>query len=433
MSLEQRVYEQINPEEIADLTLQLANIAGPEGHEEAVGQRVYQWLLDNDLPAQKQPVIGTRFNVLSPIQGAGGGRNLALNAHMDTVVVYRGEAQTGQQDTGAYQAWREGDRLFGLAVVNDRGCLATLLVAAKALKAAGVSLKGDLVLTAVAGETGAAPIEEYQGPEYTGKGIGTRQAIAYGPHVDYALVAETTDFGLSWVECGVAYVKVNVMGESVYTPRTRPDPALSPAQNPNAIVKMTQVIEAINTWAATYPDRHALQTPCGLVRPKANIGAIRGGSPCRPSETAASCSIYLDIWLAPGMPLRLALDELRQVLDAAGVPATVQVYLQRRGFVGQNVEPLAAAVSQAYREITGQEPPPVSEDILSMWRDTNVYNEFGIPAVTFGPPRHRTDRPRQLTAFKHHTTARHLTIPDMVLTAQVYARAAMDICGVAEP
>ena len=59
--------------------------------------------------------------------------------------------------------------------------------------------------------------------------------------------------------------------------------------------------------------------------------------------------------------------------------------MQRNGFIAQGVEPLADAATAACREVTGSAPPPVSEDITSMWRDTNVYNEFGIPALTFGP------------------------------------------------
>ena len=258
-------------------------------------------------------------------------------------------------DMDGYRAWREDDKLFGLAILNCRGPLSIWLIAAKAIQEAGVRLKGDLVLTAVVGETGAAQIEEYQGPQYLGKGIGTRTAIAYGPHVDYAMVGETTDFGISWVECSVAYVKINVAGESIYTPRTRPKAGAPLTENPSAIVKMAQVVQALNEWAATYPDRHGIQSPCGPVRPKVNIGAIRGGSPCRPSETAASCSIYMDMWRAPGASQREVLDELRGVLDASGVPATMQVYMQRNGFIGKGVEPLADAVTAAHREVTGSD------------------------------------------------------------------------------
>jgi acetylornithine deacetylase/succinyl-diaminopimelate desuccinylase-like protein len=427
----EEVYCHLDGEEIADLALQLSNIHGPEGHEQQVGEAVFQWMNANHISGKKLLVAGTRFDVLGTLSGIGGGRNLAFNAHMDTLLRYLGEAQSGVEDMDGYRAWRQGDRLFGLAVLNDRGCLATFLVAAKAIQKSGIRLRGDVVLTAVVGEIGAAPIEQYQGPEYLGKGIGTRHAIAYGPQVDYALVCETTDFGIGWVQCGVAYIKITVTGEGFYTPRTRPVPGMSASENPNAIVKMSKIIEAVTDWANNYPHRHALDTPCGTVRPKVNIGAIRGGAPPHPSETAASCSIYVDVWRAPGVPLRETLQELRLVLDATGLAATMEVYLQRNGYVGEGVEPLAKAVSCAYQELVGANPPAVSEDVLSMWRDTNVYNECAIPAVTFGPTRHKLVRATDDPAAKHNKVIRYLTIPDMVLAAKVYVKTALDICGVA--
>jgi acetylornithine deacetylase/succinyl-diaminopimelate desuccinylase-like protein len=431
MSIVEQIYGHLDGEELADLALKLASIHAPEGYEEPVGEAVYQWMVDQGIPAQKQLVAGARFNVIGRMVGVGGGANLAFNSHMDTVHIYKGEAQSGLHDMDGYRAWREDEKLFGLAILNCRGPMSIWLTAAKAIKDAGVRLKGDLVLTAVVGETGAAPIEEYQGAPFLGKGIGTRTAIAYGPQVDYALVSETTDFGMSWVQCGVVYVKINVTGESIYTPRTRPQAGASPAESPNAVVKMSHVVQALDRWASEYPDRHSLQSPCGLVRPKANIGAIRGGSPCRPSETAASCSIYMDIWMAPGTPLRDVMGELRQALDDTGAPASIQVYLRRNGFIGQGVAPLANAVTAAYRDLTGGDPPAVSEDIVSMWRDTNVYNEFGIPALTVGPTRYKMERHKHQTANKYQTIDRYLTIPDMLLAAKIYARTALEICGVA--
>ena len=49
----------------------------------------------------------------------------------------------------------------------------------------------------------------------------------------------------------------------------------------------------------------------------------------------------------------------------------------------------------------------------SMWRDHNVFNRAGIPAVTFGPRRWRP------------------TLNDFVTTTLLYAQTAIKICGVA--
>ncbi len=421
-----KVFQHLDSEEIAELALQLANIHGPAGHEEMVSEAVFDWMNANGIPARKLLVAGTRCDVLGTVAGVGGGRNLALNAHMDTVYRHVGEAQTGVEDLAGYRAWRENEKLFGFAALNDRGNLATLMVVAKAIQKSGIRLQGDLVLTAVVGETGGALIEEYQGPEYLGKGIGTRYAIAYGPHVDYALICETTDFGVGWAQCGVSYIKITVTGEQFYVPRIRPFPEMPIHENPSAIIKMSRIIEAVSDWANSYPDNHAVETPCGICRPKVDIGAIRGGFPPRLTETASSCSIYVDVWRGPGVPARDIFEELRGVLAHTGIPVKMEVYLQRNGYIGQHVEPLALAVSRAYRGFTGAEPPAVSEDVLSMWRDTNVYNECGIPSVTFGPKRHRPVAGWQTSQF-----AKYLIVPDMLLTAKVYVQTALEICGVA--
>ena len=60
------------------------------------------------------------------------------------------------------------------------------------------------------------------------------------------------------------------------------------------------------------------------------------------------------------------------------------------------------------------EPP----ERASIWTDTNVYNEMGIPAVKIGP-RGRRIGPR----------AEELAIDEMVRAAQLYALVALDICS----
>lgn len=51
------------------------------------------------------------------------------------------------------------------------------MIAAKAIKETGMKLGGDLFLTMVVGEIGMAPIDEFQGPQYLGKGLGSRDLV----------------------------------------------------------------------------------------------------------------------------------------------------------------------------------------------------------------------------------------------------------------
>ena len=422
MSSQVSFAQYIKPEELAELALKMANTFSPMGHEQPLAEVVYGWLKENRLNARLQPILTDRANVVAVLAGSGGGKSLLFNSHLDTEISGP-EFDRGMQapDINQIGGWREGNRLFGHTVLNDRGLMATTMVALKALRDSGVPIRGDVIFTGVAGETGAAPVDEYQGLTYEGKGFGSRHLVAHGVRADYALVAETTDFGLSWFACGACYLKVSVPGVNQYTPRSqRPD---NIRDHPNAIVKMAHVIQAIETWARDYEAKHTFQSPCGHVVPKVNIGAIRGGVPYRPNRTSPHCAIYVDVRILPGEdPLGIQ-GELQRAVDSAQVGARVETFLARAGAVGTGIEPLADEVKKAFKKVAGHDPlPEAPQEVVSMWRDNNVFNEAGIPSLTFGPPRRR-DKETNRLCFE---------LDDLVNMANVYAEVAYAICQLAK-
>ena len=407
----------IDAEELAALALRLANTFSPAGHEQPLAEVVLGWFEQNGIPVRLQPILPDRANVVAALQGTGGGASLLFNSHLDTEVSGPeydwGMAQPDINRTGAH---REGNNLLGHTVLNDRGLMATTMITLKALRDSGIRLRGDVIFTAVAGETGSAPVDEYQGANYDGKGFGSRFLVSHGVRADYALIAETTDFGLSWIACGACYFKVVVPGRNIYTPRSfRPDDI---RQHPNAIVKTVRVIEKVESWARQYEASQAFESVCGRVVPKINIGAIRGGIPYRPNRSSPHCAIYVDVRIVPGEdPLRVE-RELQSVVDSAQVGARVEMFLARDGVEGKKVERLAEAVRRCCKQVTGQDPPAKAPDeVVSMWRDNNVFNAAGIPSLTFGCARKKDEAGRL-----------YLDIEDLVVTATVYAQVAQSIC-----
>src|SRR5215469_16930165 len=87
--------------------------------------------------------------------------------------------------------------LTGNGLRNDKGPLACTLIAAKAIRKAGVPLPGDLIVTGVCGEIGQEPVDEFTAPAYLSKEVGTRYLITHGIVGDFAFVAEATDFGVT--------------------------------------------------------------------------------------------------------------------------------------------------------------------------------------------------------------------------------------------
>lgn len=416
------ILRHIDPDEVVDLALRLGSIDSPSGEEHDVADHLEAWCRAAGFDASRVRYDDVHAgNVLAFSRGAGSGagRSLLFNSHMDTVV--RSGDRTyfrAPDDPVLHTAWREGDHLVGVGLVNDKGPMAAWLVAAAAIRRAGVQLAGDLVLTMVTGEIGYEPVDEFQGPRWHGKDLGTRYVATHGGVADFAIVAETTGFQSVWAEAGKAFIKITVEGRpnAVYTPYLlRP---YSEAEQPNAVARTARLITAIESWALDWEERNTVATPGGTVIPTANIGAIRAGHPTQPVLTPAACEVYLDVRLPPGATPMAAQASLRRLLASLELEGSVEVYLFRRGYVASGAEDLVSSLDAATLVEVGSPPEPPARPVASsMWRDLNVFNEMGIPSVTFGP------------GGGTGGGNRGLAIDDLVAAARIYARAAVDICG----
>lgn len=415
---QKRVLELIDENELVDLAVAMGNITAPSGYEQPMADYVLGWLKSNGFDNSfQQRVAEGRSNTIGILRGAGGGKNLIFNSHMDSEQGM--PMRLAEEPPPGPKAWvdRSKRRIFGLAVQNDRGPMAAFMIAAKAIKKSGLSLAGDIITTMVVGEIGMGPVDEFIGTKYIGKGYGSRHAVTHGINADYALVAETTDFGVTWIEAGAAYFKITVEGRGVYTPRLPERGALK--DNPNALIKMIAVIQAIERWAVEYEKKYAIEYLVGKMVPKVSIGAIRAGAPYKPSTTPKSCSIYLDVRVPPPVDFVQVERELKEVVFSQGMGGTVECFMSRKGYEGKNVEPLVNAIRNAHSAVRGTPPPPVDTPETSMWRDINIFNEVGIPSATFGMPRMSApDAPE-----------RFVEIQDILDAARMYALVALEICG----
>jgi acetylornithine deacetylase/succinyl-diaminopimelate desuccinylase-like protein len=416
------VVKRIDAQEVVDLALALGNVDSPTGAEGPAGQYVYDWLSKNGFTPRRYALTEDRFNVAAWIDGSGGGYSLIFNSHLDTTL--RPDAVWSARDANDplyHSAWVEGDEIFGDGVVNDKGPMAAFLVAAKAIREAGYPLKGDLVVSAVAGEISREPIEEWQGPGYLSKDLGARFMATHGVVADFALVAEGTGFGIVGIEPGKAHFKVTVFtdGPRYYTPYLPRPTGLADA--PNAIVRTAAVIQAFEQWAYDYQRRNTYEGPAGTIEPKASINAIRSGYPFNLTSAPQLCSFYVDTRILPAAnPMDLR-DELRDVLRQVGVEGTVELFLYRPGFEATGAERLIDTIRRCHDQVFDQPPAIVGSPVTSMWRDTNAFNELGIPAISYAP------------RSTSHAAKKSFRVKDLTDAALVYARIAMDLCNQDRP
>jgi acetylornithine deacetylase/succinyl-diaminopimelate desuccinylase-like protein len=412
------VLAHIDHDELAQLGCDLTSIPSPTGHEKAIAEFILAWFEANGFKAVRQEVEIDRPNAVGILKGDGTGYSLGFNGHTDT-------SFTGTRDDLRMAANLEpddqlrgrivGDKVQGLGISNMKGGLASFMVAGKALKSSGIKLKGDVVLAAVVGEISRTPIGPWQGQEYRGEGIGTRHLLSHGMHTDYAVVTDGSDLNIVWTQAGVVQVKVTTFGRAEAAWGT--DRAEFPMEKVNAIVKMTRIIDAVEKWGATFEQKYVYRSPTGPLLPKVNVGAIEGGAPYRPNYFPGVCSIYVDVRMPPQVRPITVQRELERALNATGLDFEMDVYKSLLGHEGKNVEPLVKCAEEVHRYLFGVDIKPESPDRASIWTDTNIYNELGIPAIKIGP------RGRRISARNEE-----IDVDVMVKAAQIYALMALDIC-----
>jgi len=90
---------------------------------------------------------------------------------------------------------------------------------------------------------------------------------------DYALVGETSGFGIIKAECGAVWFKIRVYGRQLYTPRLQRGSTLR--EHPNVFWKMSHVIQALEKWAISYEASSKYEFLGGTIIPKAQVVQVR--------------------------------------------------------------------------------------------------------------------------------------------------------------
>ncbi|MXO65015.1 peptidase M20 [Altericroceibacterium endophyticum] len=411
----------IDQDELVSLALELGNIHSVSRYEAEAAQYVYDWMGREGFSPRKVGATPERPNIIGQLGGTAPGANLLFTAHLDT------ESPSGdpQQDSYRYRQstlndreWKEcwldeEGRLRGYPISNDRGPMACTLMAAKALRKAGIEPAGTAWITACPGEIGPEPIEEFEGIDYLGKDIGAHYLFHHGGVApDYAIAAEGTDFGMTWMGAGYAVFRIRLFGTGMFTPILDIPEKVSDHGNP--IYRLGPVIEALHEWGRDWAANGVIEGRGGRSEPKMQIASIRAGVPQDFGAGTEVCALYVEVALNPRQKAADAqhgLSAVMRKMDVAGFD--IMPVVVRHGFEAddQAVSPLAGAVDAATR-LARQAPVERAHPVYSsMWRDHNVFNMHRIPAVTTGMPRWRP------------------TPADMVSSTLIYALTMLSVCG----
>lgn len=137
-------------------------------------------------------------NITAVKKGAGGGRSLILNGHIDVVPEGNPAAWTYEP----FNAVEKDGKVYGRGSTDMKGGNTALLFALEALEACGITLKGDVLFQSV--------VDEECG------GAGTLAAVMRGYKADGALIPEPTNLKLFVKRQGSMWFRITVRGLSAH-------------------------------------------------------------------------------------------------------------------------------------------------------------------------------------------------------------------------
>jgi acetylornithine deacetylase/succinyl-diaminopimelate desuccinylase-like protein len=391
---------------LVDLALEAVSIPSYTGSEQAMAEFMRVALRDLGLRVQWQQVEDGRANVLGIWEGSGDGPTLMLNGHLDTS--YSGREPWLQGIPGFQPNGFERDgRIYGLGISNMKGALCCYLEALRALQDEGIRLKGDVMVAAVAGEIEKAQEGAAQGAEYRGYSTGSHHLVSHGGVADMCILGEPTENRVVLAHFGTIWLRLSTHGPFIHT-------AFSAGRvEENSIVRMRGVLDRVLEWLP----RWEAEMSYGDVLGVANVGAIRGGFGWRVSRTPHRTDLFVDLRVPPDVPMA---DARRRALGFArsleGVEA--EIYVTAPGAVIEDGHPLVGALEAAHEEVFGARP---DRDVTRWYSDASVLSRYGIATVNYGTA----------SGLPDPKLGENLEIDGLVRTAEVYARAALRICGIA--
>jgi acetylornithine deacetylase len=384
------------------------------GDEHAMAELMRETFLDLGLQVQWQQVEDGRANVLGTLTGAGGGPSLMFNGHLDTS--YSGREPWLRHVPGFQpSAFVEDDRLYGLGISNMKGALACYVEALRALSDAGIRLRGDLLVAAVCGEIEKTQFGDAQGAEYRGYAAGSRYLVSHGGVADMCILGEPTESKVVLGHFGSLWVRISTKGPFVHT-------AFSEGRRgENSILRMRDVLEAVLEWIPTWEEdpENAYRGAKAVV----NVGAIEGGFGWRVSRTPHRTDLFLDVRVPPTKEMAAARAQVLDLVRALGERfpnhgVEGEVYVTAPGAEIAEDHPLVGALDDAHAVVFGTPP---ERDVTRWFSDASVLTRYGIATVNYGTSSGLLDTVK----------GENLEIDGLVKTAEVYALAAMNVCGVA--
>jgi len=419
LEIEQRVLDTIDEDGLIEFLCDLIAIPSVGGQEteaqrhvasklESLGFEVDTWELDFgalrghpsfSMSYEREEGLG----VVGAMVGKGGGRSLIMNGHIDVV-------SPGDETNWNYPPWRgtiDDGRVYGRGAADMKGGLCCAIFAAKALRDAGVRLKGKLIIESVIGEEDG--------------GVGALATLLRGYRADGAVIMEPTGLKLAPAHAGALCFRVTIQGKSAH--------ACVREEGVSAIEKFIPIHEALRGLEAERnsnvgdPLYARYRLPYSI-----NIGKVQGGN--WPGTVAESLVLDGRLGVAVGEGVEEARRSLeRAVAQAARDDPWLRDHPPEVEWWGYQFDPasipvdhpIVVTVSSAFADATGEAPAMEGMTYASDMR--HLVNTGNTPTVLFGPGDVRNA----------HSPDEHVPVKELMAATRTLALTAMRFCGYEEP
>ena len=366
--------------ELLSKMVQMKTVNQP-GDELPLAAMIADYMRSFGMEAEVVDLGNNRGNVIGRIRGTGERPALLFNGHLDTVPP--GDVQWQHSP---YSGVVKDGFIYGRGSADMKGGLAAMLAAAKAIKQAGLELKGDFIYTATADEE----IDS----------IGAWHLLNSGglTGVGAMIIGEPSSCGINIAEKGTCWLSFTTYGKTAH--------GAFPDRGVNAVTHMNALINELLRYKFQYTVNPT------LGHPTMNIATIQGG--VKTNVVPDKCTLTVDIRTVPGMSHSSIVADFEAIMaklkdQIPGFNATVSVLNDRPAVETAPDHPFVT-MSQAV--ILEEFNKTVEAKGVNFYTDASVFlPSTNLPAIFYGPG----------DADMAHQPNEHISISSFAESIQFYA------------
>jgi len=393
------------------------------GGETACTRRIGAFLAEDGLEAKVVTADPERENLVAILKGEGGGRSLIINGHVDTVAPFKASS------------WRSGDpwkpviedgTLYGLGSTDMKGGLTAACLAIRAIRRAGIRLKGDVQLHAVVGE------------ETMSHEFGTTAVLKAGYTADAAIVVEPSSqpepLTVAPVTAGNFNLRITVQGHGTHAGNRSASIRAGgegASAGVNAVEKAIKIVLALQELEQEWGQskRHPAFEP-GFF---SLVPGVFHGDVGVPSVGYMADSAYIGylVWYPPNeTPEAIKAEIEAHVLTAARLDPWLREHPPVFEWLGNwpvadtpTDHPIVTTLVGERERVVGARPAGLPKtSSFNAVCDAAFIAAEGIPVVTFGPGNIRFA----------HAIDENIVLSEWKDAATILAGTILEWCGVAD-